>query len=217
MTDKKDLPEIEFGENDPSMEQQEKAAMLTQMKVQADLLDVSYASNIGLATLAERVRAAKEKLELEEPVLTVDAIAAEAPVTTEEGIVVPADVAAQYAVFRAKQLVRVSVQCVNPAKSDLQSDLYTVYSSSIGRISQVIPYQAPDGHHMPRALANFLREKTFVGFRPTHKKAHENGVDREHYEIPEFIIRDLPPLTAQEFNRIVQRQDRQQAINVDED
>lgn len=189
------------------------AAQLEQLKIQADLLDIKYAANIGLETLSERIRAHKEKLGDAEA--TIDT-AANQGITANDGDV-PSDIEAQYAVFRAKQLVRVSIQCVNPAKADLQSDLYTVYSSSIGRISQVIPYQAPKGYHIPRALVEFLKAKTFLMFKPSNRKKGETGVDREHYTVPEFIINELPPLTPDEFKRIVERQDRQQAVNIDED
>ena len=218
MTDNKEVNEIDMGDDNVDMAQLEKTALLNQMKVQADLLGVTYAANIGLETLSERVRAYKEaagQIAVEEataPVPDNSAI-----LSTSAGLAVPADIEAQYAIFHAKQIVRVSITCVNPAKSELESDLYTIFSSSIGRVSQVIPYQAPNGHHMPRCLVDFLRAKTFTSFKPSNIKAGENGCDREHFDTPEFIIRDLPPLTAEEYNRIVQRQDRNQAaLNVED-
>ena len=221
MTDSKTLPnEIDMGDDNVDMAQLEKNALLNQMKAQADLLGVPYASNIGLETLSERVRAFKDS---KGQLAVSEATQVSEPkdstiLSTSAGLNVPADIEAQYAIFYAKQIVRVSIVCVNPAKSDLKSDLYTIFSSSIGRVSQVIPYQAPKGHHMPRCLAEYLRAKTFVGFRPSNRAKGENGCDVEHFETPEFLINDLPPLTAEEYNRIVQRQDRHvAALNLEED
>jgi hypothetical protein len=214
MTDKKVLPELDTGEDMVAME---KTAMLDQLKVQANLLGVNFAANIGFETLAERVRAFKVTHGIGEAAAAPLELKEGAILETSAGLKVPDDVVAQYAIFRAKQLIRVSIVCVNPAKSDLESDLYTVFSSSIGRVSQVIPYQAPDGYHIPRCLADFLKEKKFVAFRPTKRKKGETGVDREHFEMSEFIITPLPPLTAQEYNKITIRQDRLEAVMHDED
>ena len=218
MTDKKQLPEIDTGDDDiQSMEQLEKAAQLSAIKAQADLLQVPYAANIGLETLSERVRAFKVSQKLEKFDTPEDTVVDGGELlSTTTGIKVPADVEAQYAIFHAKQLVRVSIVCLNPAKSELESDLYTIFSSSLGRVSQVIPYQAPNGYHIPRCLANFLRDKKYVGFRPTKRKQGENGVDREHFEMAEFLITDMPPLEAHEFDRIAKRQDRLAAVNTEE-
>ena len=197
----------------------ETAAQLAHMKTQADLLNVKYAPNIGLETLAERVRAKKESMGVDTELDDFNNAADTEEAVEVDGkkIRVSADTEAQYAIFRAKQLVRISINCLNPAKNKLQSDLYTVFSSTLGRISQVIPYHAPNGHHVPRALADLLREKTYVAFRPVHDPSGEFGVDKEHFEVPEFSIQELPPLTAEEFQRIVIRQDRIAASAFDED
>ena len=199
------------------MEAAEKAAQLSALKSQADLLDVKYAQNIGAETLAERVRAAKEKLQPTEAVegeKEPDLVVTDPE--THKQVVVPADIESKYAVFHAKQLIRVSVTCVNPAKADIPSDLYTVYSSSLGRVSQVIPHQAPKGTHIPRCLVDFLKTKKFLAFRPTGLKKGEVGCNREYVEMNEFIIRELPPLTFDEFKSIVERQDRAAAINIED-
>lgn len=218
MTDlNKNKNEVVEVEAEPSMEQLEKVAQMDQMKAQANLLGVQFAANIGFETLAERVRAFKVTNAMEKDTTEQAAPADDGILDTTPGLKVPADIEAQYAIFRAKQLVRVSITCVNPAKSELTADLYTIFSSSIGRVSQVIPYQAPNGHHIPRCLADFLREKKYIAFRPSNVRPGENGVDREHYEVPEFIITDLPPLTAEEYHRITVRQDRALAVRNDED
>ena len=215
MADNKKLPELDTGDDLAfDMEQAEKAAQLAQLKAQADLLSVPYAPNIGAETLAERIRAHKvaNGFESDEEREIKEAIE-----QSPNGVAIPPDIKAQYEIFHAKQLIRVSVVCVNPAKSNLVSDLYTVYSSTLGRVSQVIPYQAPDGYHMPRCLAEFLKAKTYVAFRPSGLKKGESGCDREHFEMPEFIITPLPPLEAKEFKRIVERQDREQTVRNEED
>lgn len=217
MTDKIELPPMDLGDDEDNLDMAalEKKALLDQMKAQANLLGVPYAPNIGLETLSERVRAFKEAHAGEEKTELAAPITSE--VLTAGGVKVPTDIEAQYEIFHAKQLIRVSIVCVNPARTDLPADLYTIFSSSLGRISQVIPYQAPNGYHIPRCLANLLREKTYTAFRPSNIKKGENGCDREHFEMPEFIITELPPLTAEEFDRIVKRQDRQQAVNLEDD
>ncbi len=192
--------------SDHEMIEAEKAARLTALKTQADLMGINYSGNIGEEALSKRIQEHKE---------SQGVVVAEAP-TLNIGEKTLQQLEGEYAVFRAKQRIRISINCVNPAKAELVGDIYTVYSSSLGKVQQWIPYQAPEGYHVPRCLVDLLKEKKFLSFRPVKIDKSVGGVDREHVQMNEFIIRELPPVTFEEYKRIVERQDRQQSVRIED-
>lgn len=209
--------------SDKEMEQAEKEARLKALKAQADLLGVVYSANIGEETLSKRIASFKAnqgiQLDYDEGSPTLE-LEESSDLTDEQKALIGGrsiqELELAYKIAHAKALVRISISCVNPAKNDLEGDTWTIYSSTLGKISMWVPYQAPNGYHVPRCIAEFLKGKTYLAYKKVKVDNSVGGVDKEHYEVPEFVIRDLPPLSFEEFKRIAERQDRAESVRVEE-
>lgn len=107
----------------------------------------------------------------------------------------------------ANRLVRITLTCMNPAKSALKGEWFTIRNRSIGTIKKFIPFNTEAvlvGWHVPFAIFQHLKSREFF---PSTTKKNKSGMD-EPAVLPqkEFNISILPPLTQEEIDNIAQRQ-----------
>ena len=147
------------------------------LKQQADTLGIKYSPNIGVETLKNKISAvieapAEEKAETQK----VDA--------------------RQELWNDAMRLVRLEIHNVNPAKSSLKGEFYTVANKIIGKVTKFVPYgDAGKSYHVPNCIYQLLEEKKYLAFRDD--SSAPNGKKTEL--IPEFNNKVLPPLTQEEL------------------
>lgn len=99
-------------------------------------------------------------------------------------------------------LVRCQIFNNNPAKNDLHGEIYSVQNKYIGTIRKYIPYgeATENGYHIPRILVNMLLSKKYLQVRTIK---NQNGIEQvEKRIVPEFTVRELPPLTKDELARL---------------
>lgn len=159
---------------------------LTSLKARADLMGISYHPSIGLEKLREKVNAA---------------LAADKPAG-----VAAEDEAAQRrrAIEEATKLVRVRVNCMNPAKKEWSGEIITVGNSVVGTHKKYIPFNAEDGWHIPHIMYEALlgREcQVFVTVADSRGNKSRKG-----RIIKEFAVEVLPPLTQEELAELARRQ-----------
>ena len=159
---------------------------LTSLKARADLMGISYHPSIGLEKLREKVNAA---LAVEKPA----GVAAE-------------DEAAQRrrAIEEATKLVRVRVNCMNPAKKEWSGEIITVGNSVVGTHKKYIPFNAEDGWHIPHIMYEaLLGRECQVFVTVTDSRGNKS---RKGRIIKEFAVEVLPPLTQEELAELARRQ-----------
>lgn len=154
------------------------------LKQQADTLGIKYSPNIGVETLKNKISAV-----IEAPV--------EEKTETQK-------VDARQALWDdAMRLVRLEIHNVNPAKSSLKGEFYTVANKIIGKVTKFVPYgDAGKSYHVPNCIYQLLEEKKYLAFRDD--SSAPNGKKTEL--IPEFNNKVLTPLTQEELEELKKAQ-----------
>ena len=154
------------------------------LKQQADTLGIKYSPNIGVETLKNKISAV-----IEAPV--------EEKTETQK-------VDARQALWNdAMRLVRLEIHNVNPAKSSLKGEFFTVANKIIGKVTKFVPYgDAGKSYHVPNCIYQLLEEKKYLAFRDD--SSAPNGKKTEL--IPEFNNKVLPPLTQEELEELKKAQ-----------
>ena len=154
------------------------------LKQQADTLGIKYSPNIGVETLKNKISAV-----IEAPV--------EEKTETQK-------VDARQALWNdAMRLVRLEIHNVNPAKSSLKGEFYTIANKIIGKVTKFVPYgDAGKSYHVPNCIYQLLEEKKYLAFRDD--SSAPNGKKTEL--IPEFNNKVLTPLTQEELEELKKAQ-----------
>lgn len=162
---------------------------LSALKARADLLGIQYHPSIGLEKLREKVNTAlNAKTPAEEAKSAEEQEAAERVRLLEE----------------ATKLVRIRVNCMNPAKKEWQGEIFSVGNSIVGTHKKFVPYNSEEGWHVPHIIYQHLvaREcQIFVTVRDERGNSRRQGK-----LIKEFSVDLLPPLTAEELAELARRQ-----------
>ena len=173
-----------YGEHLMSDTIEKSVSELDILKQQADTLGIKYSPNIGVETLKNKISAV-----IEAPV--------EEKTETQK-------VDARQALWNdAMRLVRLEIHNVNPAKSSLKGEFYTVANKIIGKVTKFVPYgDAGKSYHVPNCIYQLLEEKKYLAFRDD--SSAPNGKKTEL--IPEFNNKVLPPLTQEELEELKKAQ-----------
>lgn len=172
---------------------------LTLLKQRADKMNISYHPSIGIAKLKEKIEATLEGKTLEED---------DAPVTkAKPKELTQAELSAK-AREDALRLVRVIVNCMNPAKALWEGEIFSVSNRYIGDVKKFVPFNNEAGWHIPYCIYQQLIEKQCQTFYTVVDK--RTGMKtRAGKLIREFNVVVLPDLTETELAELA----RQQALN----
>lgn len=199
--EKEEVKAVEPKETTPAapavdMEALMEAMELKLLKEQADQMEVTYHPSIGIPTLRAKIAAA---------------LNAPAPVAPAEKEEAPAETAmAKANRLRAEslRLIRVVVNCMNPAKQSWESEPISVSNAVVGTVKKLIPFNLEAGYHIPYIIYLALKERQ-CAIRTTVKDPR-TGVDTPKMRlIKEFNIVVLDPLTKEELAELA----TQQAVN----
>jgi len=168
-------------------------AELEALKARADLLGVKYHPK----TKAEKLRA---KIELH---LAAQDDEQEEEVEAPAAEMTRAQVRAQRR-KDASKLIRVRVTCMNPNKKNWRGEIVSVGSAKMGTFKKFIPFDSPDGWHIPKIIYDALKERKFSSF--TSVKTAKGQTVRKARLVPEFSIEVLPDLTEKELKEIARKQ-----------
>ena len=173
-----------YGEHLMSDTIEKSVSELDILKQQADTLGIKYSPNIGVETLKNKISAV-----IEAP--------AEEKTETQK-------VDARQALWNdAMRLVRLEIHKVNPAKSSLKGEFYTVANTTSGKAAMFVPSgDAGKSYHVPNCIYQLLEEKKYLAFRDD--SSAPNGKKTEL--IPEFNNKVLTPLTQEELEELKKAQ-----------
>lgn len=186
--------------NTQDAEQEEAPDALSTLKARADLMGISYHPSIGVEKLREKIAAKLDgKQEPEEaPAAKKEKKAAAVQEEETEG-------QRQSRLKKeANELIRVRIQCMNPAKSEWEGEIFSIGNSLVGTIKKYIPFNADEGWHVPRMLLDMIKERQCQVFVTT-TDSRGNKV-RKGKLIKEFNIEYLDPLTPAELQELARRQ-----------
>lgn len=162
---------------------------LADLKKRADLMGLTYHHAIGVEKLSK---------------LIADAL--EGDETTAVAKSKKSDSISALRKLRNEQtkLVRVIVYNNNINRKEAEGDFFTIRNGVVGTVTKYVPYGNEEGWHVPKALLDVIREKKYQ----IHVKDKSvQGVDTlRGRSVPEFTIKELPPLTEKELKDLATRQ-----------
>lgn len=170
---------------------------LETLKGRASLMGISFHPSVGVAALRKKIEAAlaDETAEVEEE---------------DEAPVVAGEVEETVAEYRhrkrqeANRLVRVRITCMNPAKRELDGEIFTIGNGIVGTFRKFVPFNVEDGWHVPHIILEQIQERQCQIFVPV--KDARGNVTRAGKLIREFAVEILPELTHEELAALAQRQ-----------
>lgn len=174
---------------------------LEALKAQADRLGVKYHPSISAEKLSEKLKAALET----QPEEKVAPAAAETkPKETE-------DQRRLRLKREAEKLVRIRVTCMNPNKKAFEGEVFTVGNSVVGTFRKYVPFDAPDGWHVPNIIYEMLKERQCQIFVETRDERGNRG--KKGKLIKEFAIEVLPSLSEKELKELARRQAMRKSVD----
>lgn len=160
---------------------------LALLKERADDMGITYAANISLDTLRERVNSKLAN-------------------TTSE----PAKdmTLAQKVRNEAMKLVRVRVVCLNPNKKEFEAEFVRFGNSVIPSITRLVPFEVET--HIEQCIYTILKNRQIPYIR--NEKNGEGHMVPVRKLRSEFQIEVLPPLTKEELAELAAQQQKRQSI-----
>lgn len=150
------------------------------LKRQAKVMGITFSNNIGVDALRKKIREKLEKVTDEEEF----ANAAEERYAREEA-----------ATKEANKLIRLSISCLNPAKINVEAEIWNARNKAYGTITRVVPTKV-DAWHVPNAIYMLMKEAKYLTVR---KRKTPMGDTQDLVELPEYSLVELPPLTEEEI------------------
>jgi len=120
----------------------------------------------------------------------------------QQDLMPPALSSRQRAIKEAMKLVRIRVSCMNPQKADLPGEIVTVANATLSAKKYVpLKGDAAQSWHVPHCIYEQLRDAQFLQI-----VSRDGGEQVQAKMVPEYSIELLPPLSAQEIERIATAQ-----------
>lgn len=166
---------------------------LATLKARADTLGIQYHPSIGVEKLREKVNGALTDVSATE--VKEDPAVSQRKKDRDE----------------ASKLVRLRLTCMNPNKKEWDGEFITAGNAVIGSFTKFVPFNAPDGWHVPHIIYQQLRDRECQVF--TTVRDPKGNSSRKGKLIKEFSIEILPPLTAEELRDLAQRQAMAKSID----
>ncbi|WP_318465434.1 hypothetical protein [Photobacterium leiognathi] len=93
---------------------------------------------------------------------------------------------------KAKEMIYVSVQNLNPSKESWKGETVTIANSRMSEIRCFVPFNCEQAEAiwLPRIVVDYLKGIKFK--KVNHIKDTKSGADHTVAYVPEFLIRELP-------------------------
>ncbi len=116
---------------------------------------------------------------------------------------------------QANTLIRVRVTCMNPNKREWHGEVLACGNRFIGNIKKYIPFDNPEGWHVPHILVDRMQKakcQIFVERRNSRGEKIKQGK-----LIPEYNVEIMDPLTRDEMKALATQQALNHSIDRDND
>lgn len=92
-----------------------------------------------------------------------------------------------------KELIRVRVQCMNPAKSQFKGEFATSGNDVTGAIRHFVSYNCETGNDqwVPRIIIELLKHRQYTQSSDIPKEQFKSGAMQTRIMVPEFVIAEL--------------------------
>ena len=166
--------------------------LLEELKIEANLLGITYAANIGKEALSVKIDSLRLKQAEGEVQAREQALHNRQKTAAEMR---------QDSRNEAGRLVRATVVCRNPAKVSYPGDVFDIGNSIIGSHRKLVPFNVP--YHIPKIILEHLQELQCQIYQPITI----NGIETSKpVTIQEYSVTVLPPLTVYEMAELAEAQ-----------
>lgn len=177
---------------DPTTDTQTVAGKKTELdllKERADQMGIIYHPSIGIEKLKEKINAVLDASENK----------------SEDASKMTEYQKHNQLRLESTKLIRVIVNCHNPAKQAWPGEIFTVSNKAIGNIRKFVPFNNENGWHIPYAIYQMLLErKCSVYYTYTDPRTHFKT--RKQRLIQEFTVTVLPALNQDELDELAAQQ-----------
>ena len=159
---------------------------LSKLKLIAKEQGIEFSGNIGFEALTKKIEEATDKVEITKAKLTPNQIREE--------------------LKKKSNKIRVQVQCLNPDKSQVPGEIFSLQNRYMKKLSQYIPYGevTENGYHVYEIIVDHLKSRKFMS-KSKKKPRGQNGIQKGKL-LNEFAITVLPPLTQKELDELALKQ-----------
>ena len=179
------------------------------LKQKADLMGITYKSNIGVEALKAKINAKLD--DKPDPGDGDEASAAANNTAAPEPVRVKTKAELEQEIRDNQQrnmmaLIRCRITCLNPQKGQIKGEIITVANRYLGTVRKFVPFgEATDGgYHLPKILFDELKSRKFNSV--TTRKGTNGQLMPIQRLVPEFAIEVLPPLSQAELNKLASAQ-----------
>lgn len=169
------------------------------LKQRADQMGITYHPSIGLDALREKVAAKLNGTEEKQQNITVNIQSEFKP--SAEALRFAEDQRINYIRKNALRLVRVQISCMNPNKKEWESEIFSV-QNDILQAKRTVPFNTP--WHVEQCILDMIEDRTCTAFR--NRKDQYGRTHTDPYQIKEYAVTILPPLTEDELEDLRQQQ-----------
>lgn len=181
----------------------------TLLKQRAKMLGIDFGNNISVETLKAKI---EEKLSGVEAKVAAEINPLGSTDDSEEDL---AKLTPEQRMMRLRKkireeqlkLVRLRVTCMDPKKSDLPGEIFTIANEYLGTVAKFVPFgEATDnGYHVPFCIYTMMNERKFLNIR-TRKDRKTGQTIVEHQWAKEFALEVLPQMTPEELKQLATAQ-----------
>lgn len=181
----------------------------TLLKQRAKMLGIDFGNNISVETLKAKI---EEKLSGVEAKVAAEVNPLGSMDDSEEDL---SKLTPEQRMMRLRKkireeqlkLVRLRVTCMDPKKSDLPGEIFTIANEYLGTVAKFVPFGEPtdNGYHVPFCIYTMMNERKFLNIR-TRKDRKTGQTIVEHQWAKEFALEVLPQMTPEELKQLATAQ-----------
>jgi len=112
------------------------------------------------------------------------------------------------------RMIRIHVTCMNPNKKGWEGEMYTVSNSVVGTFKKFVPFNNPEGWHVPMIIYKMMKERECQIFQTV--KGEKGRKVKRGKIIKELAIEIMDPLTRTEMSELAIRQARANTVGKDD-
>lgn len=176
---------------------------LEALKQRADQMGITYHPSIGVDALREKVTAKLNDIteSKQEPVQNITVNINSEFTPSPAALKMAEDQNKNYIRKQALRLVRVNITCMNPNKKEWDSELFSVQNDILSA-KRLVPFNTD--WHVEQCILDMIEDRVCTAYK--NRKDQYGRTHTDPYQIKEFAVRVLPPLTEDELEDLRQQQ-----------
>lgn len=172
---------------------------LDALKQRAEQMGIAFHPSIGVEALREKVNAKLN--DAPEPVQNITVNVQTEFTPSPAALKMAEEQNKNYIRKQALRLVRVNITCMNPNKKEWDSEMFSVQNDILSA-KRVVPFNTD--WHVEQCILDMIEDRVCTAFKT--RKDQYGRIHTDPYQIKEFAVRILPPLSEDELEDLRHQQ-----------